>query len=88
MIFDNGYLLPNSSLGFDASALILIDTFMQVWADAVCINQNDLDERSSQVSIMADIYKAAKHCQIWLATVEDVIDWPDEKVVSAFSEYL
>lgn len=33
---------------------------------------------------MGDIYKAAKNCQIWLGTVEDVIDWPDEKVVSAF----
>ena len=33
---------------------------------------------------MGDIYKAAKDCQIWLGTVEDVIDWPDEKVVSAF----
>lgn len=33
---------------------------------------------------MGDIYTAAKSCQIWLGTVEDVIDWPDEKVVSTF----
>ncbi|KAJ2897945.1 Vacuolar iron transporter cccA [Zalerion maritima] len=31
-----------------------------VWADAVCINQQDLDERSQQVSkVMASIYKRA-----------------------------
>ena len=63
---------------------MLIVRLPQIWADAVCINQNDLDERSSQVNIMGDIFKAATKCQIWLGTVEDVIDWPDEKVVSAF----
>ncbi|KAK4442826.1 heterokaryon incompatibility protein-domain-containing protein [Podospora aff. communis PSN243] len=30
-----------------------------VWADALCINQADIAERSSQVRIMADIYKKA-----------------------------
>ena len=54
-----------------------------MWADAVCINQSDLDERSSQVSIMGDIYKNAQKCQVWLGTVEEIKYWPDGRVVSA-----
>ena len=61
---------------------MLTDRSLQIWADAVCINQNDVDERSSQVSIMSDIYQEAKKCQIWLGTVEEIKDWPDEGVVS------
>ncbi|KAM7210258.1 Heterokaryon incompatibility protein (HET) domain containing protein [Rhypophila decipiens] len=30
-----------------------------IWADGICINQEDLDERGSQVSIMASIYRGA-----------------------------
>lgn len=63
---------------------MLTEKYLQIWADAVCINQNDLDERSSQVGIMGDIYTTAKTCQIWLGTVEDIKDWPDERIVSAF----
>lgn len=62
----------------------MIDRSLQIWADAVCINQQDLDERSSQVGVMGDIYKAAKDCQIWLGTVNEIKYWPDERVVSAF----
>jgi hypothetical protein len=31
-----------------------------LWADAICINQNDLEERNQQVSIMAFIYSRAQ----------------------------
>ena len=48
----------------------------------MCINQDDLDERSSQVSIMCDIYKNATKCQIWLGTVEELEHFPDESPVS------
>lgn len=61
---------------------MLIDKSPKIWADAVCINQNDVDERSSQVGIMSDIYSSAKGCQIWLGTVEEIKAWPDESVVS------
>ena len=33
---------------------------------------------------MGHVYTAAKNCQIWLGTVEDIQYWPDEKIVSAF----
>ncbi|KAI0412566.1 HET-domain-containing protein [Xylaria grammica] len=41
-----------------------------LWVDAVCINQEDLDERSAQVALMADIYSSAESTTIWLGDVE------------------
>jgi hypothetical protein len=37
-----------------------------IWIDAVCINQEDLDERAAQVSIMGHIYSKAFRVIIWL----------------------
>ncbi|KAJ3533159.1 hypothetical protein NM208_g4422 [Fusarium decemcellulare] len=37
-----------------------------LWADAVCINQDDNDEKSSQVKLMSDIYYKASQILIWL----------------------
>lgn len=37
-----------------------------LWVDFVCINQNDLDERASQVAIMTYIYSSAIRVHIWL----------------------
>jgi hypothetical protein len=36
------------------------------WGDAICINQEDIQERSSQVSIMAFIYSRAQRVLVWL----------------------
>lgn len=32
--------------------------------DAICIDQKNVDERSSQISMMGDIYREANECQI------------------------
>lgn len=37
-----------------------------VWADAICVNQNDVDEKSAQVSIMDRIYSVATYVTAWL----------------------
>jgi hypothetical protein len=37
-----------------------------IWVDAICINQNDNDERSCQVSIMPSIYSRAQKVLVWL----------------------
>ncbi|KAH7082833.1 heterokaryon incompatibility protein-domain-containing protein [Paraphoma chrysanthemicola] len=44
---------------------------MNLWVDAVCINQNDLDERNAQVSMMRDIYASAARVIIWLGEEDD-----------------
>ncbi|KAI1658683.1 HET-domain-containing protein [Daldinia decipiens] len=45
-----------------------------LWVDALCINQEDLDERSAQVAKMKDIYQAAWHVVIWLGPDENRSD--------------
>ncbi|KAI3325537.1 heterokaryon incompatibility protein-domain-containing protein [Xylariaceae sp. AK1471] len=38
----------------------------EIWIDAICINQRDIDEKSKQVPRMADIYSMATRVVIWL----------------------
>ncbi|KKP06722.1 hypothetical protein THAR02_01211 [Trichoderma harzianum] len=44
----------------------LPDRGRRIWADQICINQDDLDERSQQVQFMNRIYKDASHVLVWL----------------------
>lgn len=44
---------------------------MLVWADALCINQNDLSERNTEVKRMDDIYKHATRVISWLSEAEE-----------------
>lgn len=37
-----------------------------LWADAICIDQENLEERSEQVQMMADIYSHGERLLIWL----------------------
>lgn len=37
-----------------------------LWVDAICIDQNSLEEKNSQVALMARIYQSAKNVCIWL----------------------
>jgi Heterokaryon incompatibility protein (HET) len=41
------------------------------WIDAICINQDDVDERNSQVALMRRIYKTAHAVCIWLGEEAD-----------------
>lgn len=40
-----------------------------MWIDQICINQWDIEEKSSQVAMMRDIYKSCSHCIIWLGEI-------------------
>ena len=40
------------------------------WIDAICIDQNDTDEKSFQVRIMDSIYGEARKVWVWLGTSE------------------
>lgn len=37
-----------------------------IWADAVCINQSDVEERSEQVALMGEIFRRAYQVVVWL----------------------
>ncbi|OAA51762.1 Heterokaryon incompatibility protein 6 [Metarhizium rileyi] len=41
------------------------DSHIILWVDAICINQEDLDERAQHVSLMAEIYASAERVLAW-----------------------
>jgi hypothetical protein len=45
-----------------------------LWIDALCINQEDIEERNSQIQLMSCIYGAAKQVVIWLGPAADGSD--------------
>jgi hypothetical protein len=58
---------------FHAALLRLRDpTFPRIlWIDAVCINQNDHEEKARQIQSMARIYNNAKRTIVWLGEEAD-----------------
>ena len=44
---------------------------LYIWADAVCINQDDNDERARQVMLMRDIYSNCIRVRAWLGPSAD-----------------
>ena len=72
-----------------------------LWIDAICINQNDLEERSAQVQRMAEIYALAESVLVWLGPEEHQsekalhmldnlgseveVDWPSRIVKSTLT---
>ncbi|GKT54220.1 heterokaryon incompatibility protein [Colletotrichum tofieldiae] len=48
-----------------------VDRPRTLWIDALCINQNDIPERSSQVAQMGHIYRGAREVVAWLGEESD-----------------
>ncbi|KAL8743657.1 MAG: hypothetical protein Q9190_004015 [Brigantiaea leucoxantha] len=46
----------------------------RLWIDQICINQDDLDERSAQVAMMGIIYRCASRVIVWLGDKDDTSD--------------
>jgi hypothetical protein len=46
-----------------------------LWIDAICVNQQDLEERSQQVQRMADIYTLAQCVVVWLGSEAEDSSW-------------
>lgn len=42
-----------------------------LWVDAICINQDDLQERASQVQMMGQIFTECKNLFVWLGEPDD-----------------
>jgi hypothetical protein len=49
-------------------------TYRHIWIDAICINQKDKTEKSTQIPRMGTIYKHAIGVTIWLGPAEDDSD--------------
>lgn len=48
-----------------------MDSLVVLWADALCINQDDKIEKSSQIQLMRLIYKTAVQVRVWLGPAAD-----------------
>lgn len=79
------YIRPN--LHAALSQLRDKDQSINLWVDALCIDQDDEREKNQQVSIMAKIYSGAHRVCIWLGAgnnkcqqamdfIEEIIDLP------------
>ena len=55
----------------------------RLWADSICINQDDDEERSQQVRIMGRIYRAATTVLVWLGEEPD--EWKIERPCSCMN---
>jgi hypothetical protein len=62
-------MMPNLQNGL--RQLRLKTRSRMIWADAVCINQQDVGERSDQVNKMLWIYRGATRVLVWLGPDED-----------------
>lgn len=49
-----------------------VQTPRLLWIDQVCINQDDLAERASQVNLMRNIYESAVRVIVWLGEEDDM----------------
>ena len=58
---------------FNALRILRQSTYSRaLWVDAICINQAYIHERSTQVSIMGEIYRSATNILVWLWDCTDL----------------
>lgn len=63
----NGKFLPVSrTLYFALIRLRSLRRETKYWIDAICINQQDAEEKRSQIIIMGDIFSQAEKVMVWL----------------------
>ncbi|OLN97368.1 Heterokaryon incompatibility protein 6, OR allele 1 [Colletotrichum chlorophyti] len=61
------------------------DTALRIWVDALCINQDDVEERNEHVKIMGRVYAGASQTRLWLGESTDM-DMPAVNTLFAISE--
>jgi hypothetical protein len=71
--YQDAYMYLDITKNLSAALHRLRDTALPrlMWIDAVCINQDDLQERAGQVQIMATIYSFASRVIVWLGLEAD-----------------
>ncbi|KAE9365130.1 heterokaryon incompatibility, partial [Stipitochalara longipes BDJ] len=66
LITSNWVILITESLHSVLHDLRLEDRHRCLWADGICINQEDSVEKSNQVALMGEIYKSCRHVLVYL----------------------
>lgn len=78
---DGTYLTVTQNLYRSLLQFAAFDISGSFWIDALCINQNDIEERNEQVAIIGHIYANAETVVVWLGEE----DW-NSKVAIVFLE--
>jgi hypothetical protein len=61
-----GIVMITKSLDVALQRLRSPEKIQHIWADGICINQQNILERESQVKLMGLVYTQAKMVKIWL----------------------
>lgn len=71
-LFPETLHLPSGTLAITENLAAALRRFRwpdrprRLWADAICINQQDIEEKGTQVALMANIYQNAECVLVWL----------------------
>lgn len=71
---DGSTFMVTKSLEFALRHLRMRDRWRILWIDAICINQTDIKERTSQVQYMRQVYEHATSVVVWLEDAPHDID--------------
>lgn len=65
------------------------DVSRRLWVDAICIRQDDLDERQEQVRLMGDIFRNATTVLCWLGAFEnpDTDEWKAQAAIDFLRKF-
>jgi hypothetical protein len=74
VIEGQGSLYITPSLQRVLRQLRYADDVRTVWADAICINQKDIEERNAQVQLMRDVYRNSQCVTAWLGDATTISD--------------
>jgi hypothetical protein len=60
-----------------------------LWADAICITQSNVDDKSEQVAKMYEIYEQSTYMMVWLGPAANnsnkLIEWVNSEFLEAHS---
>lgn len=70
ILVDGQEMLVTANLAGALDYLYDSDGPRKLWVDAICINQEDIPERSQQVQNMTEIYTKAKNVVVWIGLLE------------------
>ena len=83
----SGILCVTESLHAALQTIRQVDQPLTVWADAICINRDDLDERSQQVLLMRKIYSESLRPYVWLGEDGDLFGAAFDYISDALEEF-
>ncbi|KAF4636056.1 hypothetical protein G7Y89_g2030 [Cudoniella acicularis] len=59
-------MLSPTLFGISLASYMRSQKELKIWADGICINQSDIEERNAQVRLIGSIYQLARHTIIFL----------------------